>query len=83
MIEGKGNGPIDAYVDALRKAGIANLAVEDYREHALGAGAGAKAAAYVEAKTPDGKTLFGVGVDRGIDEASLRAVTSAAGRAAR
>jgi 2-isopropylmalate synthase len=80
-IEGRGNGPVDAFVDALKKAGIADLAVEDYREHALGAGANAKAAAYVEAKTPDGRTLFGVGVDRSIVEASLRAVTSAAARA--
>jgi 2-isopropylmalate synthase len=79
-IEGRGNGPIDAFVDALGRAGIATITVEDYREHALGAGANAQAAAYVEARTPDGRTLFGVGVDRGIDEASLRAVTSAAGR---
>ncbi len=53
----------------------------DYREHALGAGADAKAAAYVEAKTEDGRVFFGVGVDRSIVMASLRAVMSAAGRA--
>jgi len=81
MIEGRGTGPIDALVDALRVAGIATIEVQDYREHALGAGANAKAAAYVEARTEDGRTLFGVGLDPSIVDASLRAVVSAAGRA--
>ncbi len=80
-VEGKGNGPVDAFVDALKTAGIAKIDVLDYREHALGAGADAQAAAYVEAKTADGRTLFGVGVDRSIVAASLRAVSSAASRA--
>src|SRR5260221_12078665 len=73
VVEGSGSGPIDAFVDALMKAGIAQIEVLDYREHALGAGADARAAAYVEAKTADGRTLFGVGVDRNIVAASLRA----------
>jgi 2-isopropylmalate synthase len=79
-VEGKGNGPVDAFVDALKTAGIATVGVLDYREHALGAGADAQAAAYVEVKTEDGRTLFGVGVDRSIVAASLRAVSSAAAR---
>jgi len=83
LIEGKGNGPIDAFVDALEKAGLGALEVLDYREHALTGGANAQAAAYVEARTADGRTLFGVGVDRSIVDASLRAVTSAATRARR
>ena len=33
------------------------------------------------AKTADGRTLFGVGLDKSIVDASLRAVTSAAARA--
>jgi 2-isopropylmalate synthase len=81
VIEGKGNGPIDAFVDALKTAGIATIEVLDYREHALGGGANAQAAAYVEARTVDGRSLFGVGIDRSIVDASLRAVTSAAARA--
>jgi 2-isopropylmalate synthase len=82
VIEGVGSGPIDAFVDALKRAGLATLEVLDYREHALGAGADARAAAYVEARAADGRTLFGVGLDRNIVAASLRAVASAAARAA-
>jgi 2-isopropylmalate synthase len=80
-VEGKGSGPVDAFVDALRRAGLGSIEVLDYREHALGAGADARAAAYIEARTDDGRTLFGVGIDPSIVEASLRAVTSAASRA--
>jgi 2-isopropylmalate synthase len=82
-LEGEGNGPIAAYVDALAKAGVA-VDVVDYREHAIKGNQGAKAqaAAYVEA-TVDGRTLFGVGIDANIVAASLKAVTSAVNRAKR
>jgi 2-isopropylmalate synthase len=83
VIEGKGSGPLDAFVDALRRSGIAEIAVLDYHEHALGAGSDAQAAAYVEAKLPDGRVLFGVGLDRNIVTASLKAVASVASRARR
>ncbi|MGE0652851.1 MAG: 2-isopropylmalate synthase [Alphaproteobacteria bacterium] len=80
-IHGGGNGPIAAYVDALaREAGV-DMRVVDYSEHAVGHGADATAIAYVEAKTADGRTLFGVGMHHNIVTASLRAVTSAANRA--
>src|SRR3981081_1582687 len=49
IIEGHGSGPLDAFVDALRRAGIADIAVLAYHEHALGAGSAAQAAPYVEA----------------------------------
>jgi 2-isopropylmalate synthase len=55
--------------------------VLDYTEHALGSGADARAAAYVEAAV-DGRVLWGVGVDANIVRASLSAVLSAVDRAA-
>jgi len=58
IIEGHGSGPLDAFVDALRRAGIADIAVLAYHEHAIGAGSDARAAAYVEAGLPDGKDDF-------------------------
>ena len=51
----------------------------DYSEHALGEGADARAAAYVEARI-GGKTRWGVGLDASIVTASLRAVVSAVNR---
>ena len=79
-LEGNGTGPIDAYIDALaRHAGLV-LNLVDYREHAIGKGSSTEAAAFVELKRPDGSTLFGVGRDRNIVAASLKAVTSACNR---
>ena len=78
-IAGQGNGPIAAYVDALRKTLGIDLEIVDYREHALSKGSDAKAIAYVEANI-GGKTLFGCGLDPNIVSASLRAVTSVANR---
>ena len=83
-IEGIGNGPIAAFVDALKRdCGIA-LTVLDYHENAVTAGADAQAAAYVQIRSagPDGNdaTLYGVGMDSDIVTASLKAVASAASR---
>ena len=47
-VTGDGNGPIDAFVHALRDGLGAELDVVDYAEHAIGAGADAAAVAYVE-----------------------------------
>jgi 2-isopropylmalate synthase len=78
-VKGSGNGPIAAFVNALsRDLGLA-VEIVDYAEHALGEGADARAAAYVEAKV-GGKTRWGVGVDANIVTASIRAVVSAVNR---
>ena len=51
--------------------------MKDYSEHALTAGSGASAVAYVEAEGADGSTWWGVGMDSSILDASLHAVVSA------
>ena len=81
QIFGTGNGPIDAFIDALRGHCGIDLSLVDYREHALTAGSAAKAAAYAQIRAPGGGTLFGVGLDENIVTASLQAVASAAARA--
>lgn len=84
-LEGHGTGPIDAYIDALSRHAGVSVNLIDYREHAIAptaanGGASSEAVAYVEVKRPDGTTLFGVGRDRNIVAASLKAVTSATNR---
>ena len=80
-ISGKGNGLISGVIAALADSTGPNLDVVDYSEHAIGAGSDAQAAAYVECRTEDGRTVFGVGIDADIATASVRAVLSAANRA--
>ena len=76
IVEGKGNGPIDGFIDALKNGLNLTMAIQNYHEHAVGKGADATAVAYVEVSTPDGGTLFGVGRDPNIVAASLRAIVS-------
>jgi len=80
-IRGSGNGPLAAFVDALCSVGI-KVHVLDYSEHAMTAGEGAQAAAYVEASV-NGRTIWGVGIATSITTASLRAVVSAVNRGSR
>ena len=80
-VEGVGNGPISAFVDALGSVGV-EVRVLDYTEHAMSAGSDARAAAYVECQVGD-RALWGVGVDSNTITASLKAILSAVNRASR
>jgi 2-isopropylmalate synthase len=79
-INGVGNGPLAAFVAAMQTDLGIDIDVVDYAEHAVGAGATATAVAYVEAQTPDGEILWGVGLNPSILTASLEAVVSAVNR---
>jgi len=84
-VEGTGNGPVAAFVDALSSVGV-TVRVLDYSEHALSSGGDARAAAYVECEVGrsfDSEVRWGVGVDSSIVTASLNAVVSAVNRAER
>ncbi|HTW51215.1 MAG TPA: 2-isopropylmalate synthase [Stellaceae bacterium] len=83
QIEGVGNGPIAAFVDALRRQCGIDFTFLDYHENAVGSGADAQAAAYVKVRSEDDETLHGVGIDSDIVTASLKAVASAANRVRR
>ena len=78
-IEGVGNGPIAALVDALERNFGVSARILDYHEHAMAASADATAAAYVEADVDD-DAVWGVGVHPSIVTASLRAVVNAVNR---
>ena len=75
-VRGSGNGPIDAFVHAL---GL-DIKLMDFHEHAIGAGADAKAASYIELRLNEAPTGFGVGIDANIVTASFKAVLSAVNR---
>ena len=81
-VSGRGNGLISSVVATLDSAFGVSLEVRDYAEHALGKGSDARAAAYVECVTADGRTVWGVGIDEDVATASVRAVLSAANAAA-
>jgi len=79
-LEGSGNGPIAAFVNAINQLPQDfDVRVLDYAEHALSSGGDAIAAAYVECAVGD-QILWGVGLDPNIVTASLKAVISAVNR---
>jgi 2-isopropylmalate synthase len=77
-VSGRGNGLISSVVATLKDGFGVELDVKDYAEHSLGQTSNARAAAYVECVLPDGRTVWGVGIDEDVATASVRAVLSAA-----
>jgi 2-isopropylmalate synthase len=76
-VRGTGNGPIAAFVDALERSLGLSIDVVDYAEHALSSGYEASAAAYVELTDGQRAVRWGVGIDKSISSAGLKAVVSA------
>ena len=81
-IKGHGNGPIAAFLDALKSQDL-TVSVQDYAEHAMTAGTDALAASYVECKVgepAEARVIWGVGIDSSISTSSLKAIISAINR---
>ncbi len=79
-VHGAGNGPIAAFVAAVRSELGVDIDVVDYSEHAVTAGSDATAVAYVETTDGAGTVKWGLGMHESITTASLRAVVSAVNR---
>ncbi len=77
-VSGRGNGLISSVVATLKDGFGVEIDITDYSEHTMGSGSNARAAAYVECRTGDGRTIWGVGIDEDVATASVRAVLSAA-----
>ena len=82
VLKADGNGPISAFVSAIRDAITVEFTVEDYHEQAVDKGANAQALAFVPIKLPDGRVLFGAGIDSNIDQAAVRAIVAGLNRIA-
>jgi 2-isopropylmalate synthase len=80
VLHGAGNGPVDAFVAAVRSGLSLPIHVLNYHEHAIGAGEDAMAVSYVQLRVGNDRTVYGVGRDANIVTATLRALTSAINR---
>lgn len=63
-LSGVGNGPIDAFFNAIKKVGLDKYEFISYSQHAISQGSDSKAVSYIELKKPDGKSIFGIGMTR-------------------
>jgi 2-isopropylmalate synthase len=73
LISGKGNGPIDSFINGLCNKLDEKIKVSDYHQSAISSGSDAKAAAYIELEI-DGKTSWGVGINPNTTIASFEAI---------
>lgn len=81
-ISGRGNGPIDAFFNALRTVGLTEYEFISYSEHAVSGGADSKAVSYIQLRHGD-HIIFGVGMDSNISIASIKGIICAINRASR
>ena len=81
-ISASGNGPISAFVTAMREKFNLIFRLSDFSQNTRSSGSTAEAAAYVEIRVPDenGRSVFGVGIDTSITLAPIKAVISAINR---
>jgi len=79
-ISDSGNGPISAFFRAIKSIGITDYQFVSYREHAVSEGADSKAVSYIQLTAPNGKPVFGVGIDNNISLASIKGIICAINR---
>ena len=81
-ISATGNGPISAFVNAIKDEFDLTFRLTDFGQNTRSSGSSAEAAAFIEIKVPDenGVSVYGVGIDTSITLAPIKAVISAINR---
>ena len=83
-VSGDGNGPIDAFFNAIKGEKMARFSFLDYSSHAITDGSDSQGVAYILLRDQrDGREYWGVGLSHNINLAPLRAILSAINRAKR
>ena len=72
-IEVAGNGPVDACIKAIQKAGF-NCDLLNYEQQALNEGSNAMAMSVMYFKAPNGKTIISRGTDESTVKANIKAI---------
>ena len=83
-LTGEGNGPIDAFFNAIQDQDMSHFTFLDYKSHAITDGSDSQGVAYILLQDQnDEECYWGVGLSHNINLAPLRAILSAINRAAR
>ncbi|MBM6937244.1 2-isopropylmalate synthase [Pseudoflavonifractor phocaeensis] len=80
QVQGSGNGPIDAFFNAIHGQKMDHFTFVDYKEHAIKSGSDSQAVAYIHLQDETGKDWFGVGMSHNINLAPLKGILSAINR---
>ena len=81
VVVGEGNGPIDAFFNAIHGQKMDRFTFVDYKSHAISMGSDSKAVAYIQLRDQAGRDVFGVGIDSNINLAPLKGILCAINRA--
>ena len=82
-VSGEGNGPIDAFFNAIHGQKMDQFTFVDYKEHAITNGSDSMAVAYIQLRDKQGQDVFGVGISHNINLAPLKGILSAINRTKR
>ncbi|MGC9450069.1 MAG: 2-isopropylmalate synthase [Oceanipulchritudo sp.] len=81
VINGRGNGPIAAFVNALDNAGLKDFNLQNYSQHAIARGSAADAVSFVEIQRgTDRFSFWGASIDSNVENGGLMALVSAFNR---
>ncbi len=73
----QGNGPLDAFVAAMRQTPAPRFNITSFHEHSVGSGSDTNAMAYVQITVEDGRQIWGAGKSSNVGRAGIAAVVSA------
>ncbi len=79
-INGNGNGPIDAFVHAMKNQGWNNFEIIDFHEQSIGTGSDTEAISYIQIKLDNGSEFWGAGIDTNISLAGIKSLVNAYNR---
>ena len=76
-IAANGNGPLDAFVTAMKQTPAPKFNITSFHEHSIGKGSDTKAIAYVQITKENGDQVWGVGKSSNVGRAGIAGVVSA------
>ena len=77
VVAANGNGPLDAFVSALKQTPAPKFNIVSFHEHSIGEGSDTQAMAYVHITKENGDDAWGVGKSSNVGRAGIAAVVSA------
>lgn len=76
-IEGRGNGPLDAFCNGIKEHLSIDFKIVSYDEHSLDKGSSSRAVSYIHIEDEEGNSFFGAGINTNISTSSIKALISA------
>ena len=77
VITANGNGPLDAFVNIMKRTSAPVFNITSFSEHSIGSGSDTHAISYVQITKEDGTTAWGVGKSSNVGRAGVAAIVSA------